>query len=660
MFLAIVSLIFCSCAPTQKFLRPLPSQALQDQLTQKRFPNDDAVIILKEQSMILKRSTEFYRGMDITGLNTVHNKVLIVKLFNDAAVKRYGTFSFTYADPFSDQFPNGFGLKVRILKPSGEVYLMPKEEIQRIDDRKNSLGQVLSKKIICKIPNLAAGDILQLESSFVETFSIHFSERFYYNDQDPIIFSNLYITMPKEFNFDFTTLPKNVIGPPKIVQMSKQYGAGKTYFWSKKNLAGIPSEPYMKPFDNQSLITAFVVTGVKTEGLTQEMGTWSSETENFYKNYISSPRIKQKHLEQLGYSVPPSVPQTKSAVDSLYFHLRKYFQLYQYSMLVPLSDDLDYLFEQKQADASDLAFIMFDILKSWNVPVSMVMIRDKRKGDYLLGIPGLGWFDRLGVLVGTDIGNKLYDFDRSIPYHYKPPWFINNSLVLKLNNSEATHHRYDEPRNINDHGITESHHITFQNNMTYTDSVAIAYNGFFSEDIRDALYDVQEDGLNKFTAALLSGYGITQPEHIALNKFKEIDPIQIQAISHSDLQIDSLGKLLMFHPSGHVLTEFRDQIYTPYRHNDLILPAPSRLTETWSVVVPQSLVPVVDDSSAVLSGPMNIRAVLSWKLHGNILDISCITQFPKIPVPKAQFKDLITFLNTAEAASKREIVFRKL
>jgi len=66
----------------------LPNEKMQQVLSTTNFPNRDAVIILQEKSFIIEDSELEYRGTTLTGPSTTISNILIVKLFNEIAVKR--------------------------------------------------------------------------------------------------------------------------------------------------------------------------------------------------------------------------------------------------------------------------------------------------------------------------------------------------------------------------------------------------------------------------------------------------------------------------------------------------------------------------------------------------------------------------------------------
>ncbi|MEW6509717.1 MAG: DUF3857 domain-containing protein [Bacteroidota bacterium] len=179
----IAVLLWClmlQVATAQEFLRPLPNATFAAQLTQNAFPSADGVIVLKEQSLNVHRSEITYRGVDLVGIAMTRTTVLIAKVFNEAGVRRLGSFEFEYKEYFGNEIPAGFAARARVQKPDGSVIVMPDRDVSVIVSHQDKHGEPIARKALFKVPDLMPGDIVQLEYSLTEPFSRTYSGIFYY------------------------------------------------------------------------------------------------------------------------------------------------------------------------------------------------------------------------------------------------------------------------------------------------------------------------------------------------------------------------------------------------------------------------------------------------------------------------------------------------
>ena len=255
----LLFVIFCSISFCQDFYREFPDKVLANRITKEKFPYSDAVIILKEQSINMFPSTVSFRSSDIKGPSVITSNIIIAKLLNEASVKRYGNFEYEYNEPYGNDIPFVFDVKARVLKPNGNIEVVNKKDIKNIVSLERKDGTPLRRKVLFDIPNLAVEDIVQIEYELHQPLSEKLGGTFYYNDRDYVVYSNAYLTLPVDATPSFNSFPQSKMPEPKVEQLSKNYGSGKTYFWSVQNLNSIPDEPFSFSFEDQSYLTAFTV-----------------------------------------------------------------------------------------------------------------------------------------------------------------------------------------------------------------------------------------------------------------------------------------------------------------------------------------------------------------------------------------------------------------
>jgi hypothetical protein len=653
----LIILLLVNIAFGQKFIRDLPSETLCSQLRPENYKNVDAVIVLKEQSFLIGDTEIDYRNLTLKGLSTTRTHIMIVKLFNEAAVERYGSFEYTYPEYYGDDMPNGFDAKARVLKENGKVWVMNKKTITRIVARETSDGIPLARKVLFKIPNLTAGDIVQIEYQFTEVFSRSSSALFYYSDRDFVLFSNLYITLPMKEEAKYISLPEQRIGQPKVEQLSRAYGSGKTYVWMLQNLNPIPDEPYSLPFSDRSLITAFIV-----EKIGQKyMGDWDSIAKQFYDDFLDKDKVSKDHLEQLGYATDLDIsPLTFQNVDQLYAAIRKKLILTEFNSLYPASDKIGSVFKSGKGDASDLAYIMFNILQQWGQNVNIIWIRDQRKGIYEKAIPSTFWFDRLGVLVTINGQEKAYDFDRCIPCNYTHPSFLKSNEVVALNQTGCFHKKLTIPATINDNITCEMHTLNLDSAHGIVDNVMFTYKGVAAEKFRGKYYDSPEDDIKEAVEKSVVGDCLSRVDSLNLNNLWDESEIRLYMSGVCNTKVESIENFLTFKLKNKLLDDFKSNIFSAVRWSDIYFDAPFQMNLTWQIDIPEgyqlNTAPV--DQKFDLEGKAGSNII--YRVDGNDLKISANLKFHQKHIPMNLYPKLIGMLDDTIKEINKDIVLKKM
>jgi len=648
----ITSILF-----SDDFLRELPDENLLSVLTPEKFKNLDAVIIIKEQSYKIESDETFYRGYEIEGLNTSYTKIIVAKLFNEAAVKRYGSFEFEYYERYGDDIPNVFEVRVRVRKPDGEVLVMEEEEIQRIVSRESSSGNPLNRKVLFKVPNLAIGDVIQIEYTFVRIFASSTSNMFYYNDRDFVLYSNLYITLPAKIEAQYINFTDDRIGKPRIEQISGTFGSGETYFWGLKNLYPIPNEPYSTPFDDQSLMTAFVV----EKYYRTKTGTWKLTTENFYEDYIDQDDIDANQFEFLTLNQKfPKDSVSFDQINNAYLKIREKFKLQGYTSLYPWSNNISSVFEKQEGDASDLSYIFYKILKQWGVNAKIVWIRDKREGKYEITVPSRRWFDRLGVLVNHDRKEILYDFDNCIPYNYSMPWYLKGQKVVVIKENGFEHKACKGRASINDNIYNENHIINIDSTLNLTDNIKLNYSGFPANKIRDKYYNYSKTEISDKLESLSNMHCLDECDSLHINDFRYNPEIEISLEGPSLSKPEEIDSFLIFKIKNQSFEDLYNNVFTTLRNGNYVFNGPFKIIVSWEINIPEGYTLHKDSPDKIFSSVGQISAIISRSLFSQKYSIFANFRVKKNFLSYKSHSDFISLLEDIKKELDQDIILKKI
>ncbi len=638
------------------FLRNLPDAKFSAQLTQEKFRNSDAVIILKEQSLNINASEITWKGMDFSGISMTRTTVLLVKVFNESAIRRFGSFEYEYVERFGDEIKAGFACRARVQKPDGEVLEMPSSDIRVIVSEESSDGEPIARKALFKVPNLAAGDVVQLEYTLTEPLVRALSDIFYYNDRVPVLFSNLAITLPADDEIKIYSFPADRVGQPQVSQVSKSYGAGATYFWSLKSLNAIPREPYTYTFDDMSLMTAFVVNPRADNGF-RRITDWNFLADQFAGDYVNAGSVKGKRIEELGFTGDRPAMSFRLA-DSLYCALRHAITLKERNSIYPLTDDIDDVFTKKRGDASDAAYIFYRILREWKADARVGWIRDRREGMFETSVPSIAWFDRIGVLVRVGSDERMYDFDRSVAARYQVPVYL-KSVTVPLLGGKVCEFRTIPPAGAGESSIRESHDLRFSASPDVRDSLVYACSGAPAEKFRAEVYDLRGTELRDHLKALAAERCLAGVDTLFHSAILDDPDIRLTYSGRSTSAVTPVADFLTVKLPNQALRGFRDEIFAAVRYNDVVMLAPLTISVTWRMHMPRGLTVRSVPADTTIRAVPGLSATVKCSRTDDGLSMQADLRFSEPVIPADSFSRLIKTIDGLLACCDQPIVLSK-
>jgi hypothetical protein len=644
-------ILFTTATYSQEFVREFPGKELASRITGEKFPNMDAVIILKDQSFQISSRHVEYREYALSGLATTFSKIMIVKLLTENGVKRYGTFEYTYDEKFGGELDNGFMVQARIQKENGDIITLPKEEIKTIVSRKNSDGDPIERKVMFKFPDLKVGDIIQYEYQFSDLFSSSNSGLFYYSDRDYVLFSNLYITLPAYVDITTASFPQEKIGQPKLVQVSKQLGAGETYYWSVRNLPAVYEEPYARPFEDVSYLTGFYVNGK----FPIAADNWNHIAQGMQEDIFDEGDIDNSDIALLGFR--PKEPNiTLATVDSVYTSLRKYFTLEESNSIFPVYKKISKIFEKKKADASDLSYVMYLMLKGWGQNPKLALIRDRREGSYEESLPSLKWFDRLGVLVTVNGKERFYDFDRSLPTQYEFPWYLNPVNVAVMDGKICGPKVLSEFTNGERNVVSEAHSMTMSNELELRDSVRIAFTGSQAQKERSKFYASEPSEISRHFKNETERECLLKADTVLINNFQDEKEFRATICGQSSIKPEAIDSFLTFSLKNVSLKTFKESIFSVLRRSDLYFETPFQYKLSWEITIPEKYQLQSSDLKQKIDGPENCFTETRCEQTGNVVKISANFRVISALIRTDQYKSFMDFIEKSIAHLERNII----
>ncbi len=631
------------------FLVELPSLTVTKNLTADKFKNSDAVILLKQQGYTEgPHSWSDPFTVHITNEYVETSKIIIAKVFNNAAVEHFGSFEYEY--PNFSGVRQSFKVHARIMKPDGTVWIMPDDAVTTIAGVSTGSGRKLTQKVLFKLDNLAPGDVVQIEYYHAQPYLYMRKTIFYYHDQYPVLNSNLTINMDEKVKVDYLSFPPEKVGEPEV----KRIGSNISSFWVVKNLSEIPTEPFSRPFGDVSYMSTVINHPDESDG-----NGWRKLAKDYLSNYVDKGSIPKSFMEQIG--LDPSLQNPRWAdIDQAYTALRKYFTLEKTNSLHPGVSIMDDIIEDKEADASDLAYMMLKILDRWGVSTTPLLIRDKRDGIYETSVSTLVWFDRLALLVSLQGADGVFDFDRSIPSRFELPWFLNGINVLALHDTGVAHLRLSLPSSLKDHTSKEFHSVALLSNNRALDSVCFRLRGAKAENFRAKFYSTKGEALVKAEHELIGENVLKDIDTSSINDFLDEPEILLCGKGTSQGTVMAIDSFVTFHPRNHLLREFRGIFSADQRYDNIFLNEPFGYSMQWMVKAPTGY--VLGDSPAP-TAVENSTLVNSRTIYLRVNDttgfIKTDVVFTSAVIDQSRYKEFVGVLDQIIQATERELTFRK-
>ncbi len=569
---------------------------------------------------------------------------------------KYGNFEFEYYEHFGDEIKCAFEVQARVVKTNNDIWVLPKKEVKKIVSQTKSDGTPLYRKVLFKVPNLVPGDVIQIEYEYHQPFLFGASGLFYYSDEDIVLYSNLYITLPQESTLKYFSFPQETIGEPKIEQMSNSFGAGKTYFWQVKNCNAVPEEKYAATFSDRALLTAFVLS--KQDIHSTDRCSWIYQGIDFYDSFLKKQTIRKSDIEGLGLPAELSDSLTLQMVDSLYTTLRKKFQLYEYNSLYAFDDDIKSALKIKKGDATDLACIMYNILRQWKQGANIVWIRDLREGVFEQTVPTSEWFDRCAVLVNVGNQGRIYDFDYSIPNKYETPWYLKGISTPVIIDELGAYIKPAPLVNLSNL-YKESHHLSIDPDLNIKDQATLYYKGSAAQRFRYKAHAWSQDEIREEINNNLLPNSLKNSDSVACNDFMNNSDIRLEAQGTSNCQPELIDEYLVLVLKNDLIPKFRKDIFSVIRYSHLLFDGPFNMQVQWEIDIPENYQFLEGPADRIITKAGRVDSRISCTADSQKVRIDVTIKFPSTMIEKAKTGELLSLLDDTMTQVSTPVKFKK-
>jgi hypothetical protein len=253
----------------------------------------------------------------------------------------------------------------------------------------------------------------------------------------------------------------------------------------------------------------------------------------------------------------------------------------------------------------------------------------------------------------------VYDFDRSIASKYVYPWYLNPTTMFSVSDTGGAHITIRVPSSWRDHISSEVHVIALHPGKKATDSVTFALKGAAAQTLRGSIADKAGEELNSFVRSYLESNALANADESSINDFLGEPVIRIEGRGESRSTVALVDSFLTLKPKNHLLRQFRGEFPESKRHYDVFLHEPFAYSLTWQIPVPPGYAIHRTPGEAELMGPRGNTAQVAYLFQDGMLTLKADVLFNASSVPLLEYADWRKFLDDANNAMEREIVFKK-
>jgi len=332
---------------------------LKMKITQKKYPNAGAVILLNDVNTIVKP--------DKSSTTTIHK---VVKILNDRG-KKYGEVDLDY-DSSYESITVDFA---RTITKSGKVITVGEKSIRDLAPWAGYPLYSNARMRVISMPEVMEGAVLEYKATWHAAHLVD-SENYQTSHGlqvfEPKVHDKFKITVPKTLKLNVKY--KNYPTPsPRIWDE----GENRVFLWDNSNIEEIISEPSMPPWSD--ITPMFYVSSFKSW---KQIGKW------FWKlaktQFTADAEVKAK-VAELTSGAASDYEKTRAIFNYVASKIRYVGIEYGESGYKP--HKASEIFENKYGDCKDQSTLLVSMLQTAGIESQLVLLRTQDAGTVFMGLP---------------------------------------------------------------------------------------------------------------------------------------------------------------------------------------------------------------------------------------------------------------------------------
>jgi len=332
---------------------------LRMEVTQKKYPNAGAVILLNDINTVV--------NPDKSSTTTIHK---VVKILNDRG-KKYGEVDLDY-DSSYESITIDFA---RTITKSGKVITVGEKSIRDLAPWAGYPLYSNARMRVISMPEVMEGAVLEYKATWHAAHLVD-SENYQTSHGlqvfEPKVHDKFQITVPKTLKLNVKY--KNYPTPSPRVW---DEGENRIFLWDNSNIGEIISEPSMPPWSD--ITPMFYVSSFKSW---RQIGNW------FWKlaktQFTIDAAIKDK-VAELTNGARSDYEKTQAIFNYVASKIRYVGIEYGESGYKP--HKASEIFENKYGDCKDQSTLLVSMLKIVDIESQLVLLRTQDAGTVFMGLP---------------------------------------------------------------------------------------------------------------------------------------------------------------------------------------------------------------------------------------------------------------------------------
>jgi len=303
-------------------------------------------------------------------------------------------------------------------------------------------------KITFTMPALKPGCIIDLKYKVVAE-SVGYMKGWYFQDDEPTIWSEYRMIYPKKISFAIVKLGYEPFAIDDYSEITQVYtGSASAYLgkiadcnsyrWAVKNAPALRDEPYITTImDYVNKIDVQLAGYVSGSGVKRVLNDWPTLAEELLDDNNFGDKIDPGEVKKLTTDITKDLTSPEEKMNAIYTWISKSI-VWSERYTIFAYDDVDEVLEYKKGNIAEITFLLISMLESAGIKAEPVILSTRAHGTIQELYPIVSQFNY--VIARAKIGSKIYFLDVSDPLrpiNVLPERILNvRGLVIKENKPE--------------------------------------------------------------------------------------------------------------------------------------------------------------------------------------------------------------------------------
>jgi hypothetical protein len=614
---------------------------------------------LKESAIILNENVQVEYSYNSKGTPVMTRRLQkLVKVNDEKGIEMYNKIKIGYREenPIKE-------IKARTILPSGKVIELKPDAFKDLKDEDGSLNKIFAMEGIEKGA--------EIEYMFVITAPISFFGNNTFQDIVPTCNSHFEILSPKNLIFEVKGYNDVKLAADSV------FGNKNSFYSSAQNLPGLEEEKMATYLPHFARIEYSLAYNTEGKGRSIRILNWDDASKNIYANYHS---FSEKELKTVGKLVSTNKEYekcvtTQEKVEWIENFVKSNYIQQEY-VASEDAENIDFILKNKITTETGIKLLFSAIFQSQNINYEIGFTTDRFIKPFDYSFPN---WDNLKNCVMYFPDFKQFMAPNEITYRLPfipAKWTANQSLfskVLKLGDvvtADAEKRKIPPVQadlNYHNHEVEVSFNSSMDTSIIQLKNIFGGYNSIEILPLFIYLDKEKRDEVAKDILRLSEKDEKIENIKYENNEFSSITkkkPLILNATIHSVSNIEKAGNKYLFRV-GELIGRQSEMYQEKERKFDLEIANAHQYLRSLKINIPagykvNNLDKLNMNVVTMVNNQENCKFTSSYKLNGNVLDITVFEIYHTEFTPLANYEDYRKVINAAADFNKIVLVLEKI